>query len=144
MKTASIDYLAQVKKLSVDEQERLLSRMTGKLPKRIKKEKLSLEEAFAIQLELEDEQLQEWRANRAEIEERANKLKVKAAEKLAKLLTNNGETAQVSKSAEKVIAKPVAKETSAKAPVAKPQVVKPAAVKTPAAKNLPAKTPAKK
>ena len=42
MKTASIDYLAQVKKLSVDEQERLLSRMTGKLPKRIKKEKLSL------------------------------------------------------------------------------------------------------
>lgn len=58
---ASPEYLAKVKKLSKAESERLLSRMTGKLPKRLLKEKLSEEEAIAIQLEFEDEQLQEWR-----------------------------------------------------------------------------------
>jgi hypothetical protein len=37
--------------------------MSGKLPKRLQKEKLTREEALAIQLEVEDEQLQEWRKN---------------------------------------------------------------------------------
>ena len=55
------EYLAKVKLLTKKETERLLSRMVGKLPRRLEKDKLSKEEALAIQLELEDEQLQEWR-----------------------------------------------------------------------------------
>jgi hypothetical protein len=37
--------------------------MAGKLPKRLIKDKLSVDEAIAIQLEIEEEQLQEWRKN---------------------------------------------------------------------------------
>ena len=61
MKNVNPEYLAQAQALSEAEQERVLSRMGGKLPKRLEKDKLSREEALAIQLELEDEQLQEWR-----------------------------------------------------------------------------------
>lgn len=61
MKMSNPEYLAKVMQLSVEEQERLLSRMTGKLPRRLEKDKLSREEALAMQMELEDEQLQEWR-----------------------------------------------------------------------------------
>ena len=86
MKTGNIDYIAKAKELTPEEQERLLSRMAGKLPKRLKNEKLSLEEAFAIQLELEDEQLQEWRENVAAIKEKAYKQALKAEEKLAEKL----------------------------------------------------------
>lgn len=55
------DYNSQAKKLNKEQKERLLSRMTGKLPKRLAKDKISENEAIAIQLELEDEQLQEWK-----------------------------------------------------------------------------------
>jgi hypothetical protein len=54
-------YLAKVKLLNKEETERLLSRMGGKLDRRLEKNKLSRDEALAIQMELEDEQLQEWR-----------------------------------------------------------------------------------
>jgi hypothetical protein len=54
-------YLAKAKHLTKEETERLLSRMGGKLDRRLAKDKLSKEEALAIQMELEDEQLQEWR-----------------------------------------------------------------------------------
>lgn len=74
-------YLAQVKLLNMEEQERLLSRMTGKLPRRLEKDKLTREEAMAIQLELEDEQLAEWRKNMQEIKEKEAS---KAAERSAK------------------------------------------------------------
>jgi len=60
-KTSKPEYLAKVKQLTEEEIERLLSRMAGKLPRRLEKDKLSRDEALAIQLELEDEQLQEWR-----------------------------------------------------------------------------------
>jgi hypothetical protein len=53
--------------------EKVLSRMTGKLPKRFLKEKLTKSEAIAIQLELEDELLQEWRENFARAQLRADK-----------------------------------------------------------------------
>lgn len=62
------DYLEKVKQLSETEAERILSRMGGKLPKHFLKDKLSREEALALQLEIEDEQLQEWR-------EKLNKLR---------------------------------------------------------------------
>lgn len=121
MKTVNVDYIAKAKKLSEEDRDRVLSRMGGKLPKRLHKEKLTVEEAIAIQLELEDEQLQEWRANMAVIEEKAAKAKLKADEK-------------ASKAKSKV--KPV------KAPVAAAKVTaKPAIAKKPAAT---AKTPVKK
>ena len=61
MKSAKNEYLEKAGQLSEIETERVLSRMGGKLPKKLDKEKLSQLEALAIQLELEDEQLNEWR-----------------------------------------------------------------------------------
>jgi len=63
MRDSKPEYLEKAHKLSQKERERLLSRMTGKLPRRLEKEKISTDEAIAIQLELEDEQLEEWRKN---------------------------------------------------------------------------------
>jgi hypothetical protein len=77
MSSKTVDYAAQVQKLSVAQKERLLSRMSGKLPKRLAKEKLTEEEAIAIQLELEDEQLQEWKEKVAAIREKEEKKKNK-------------------------------------------------------------------
>ncbi len=77
MTTNTIDYTAQAQKLSVAQKERLLSRMSGKLPKRLAKEKLTELEAIAIQLELEDEQLQEWKEKVASIRAKEEKKKSK-------------------------------------------------------------------
>lgn len=66
-------YLEKVKQLSDEEAERVLSRMGGKLPKRFIKEKLSQDEALALQLEIEDEQLQEWRDKVAKLREEDEK-----------------------------------------------------------------------
>lgn len=60
-KTIKPEYIAKANLLTDEETERLLSRMGGKLPRRIEKRKLSQIEALAIQMELEDEQLKEWR-----------------------------------------------------------------------------------
>ena len=129
MKSINVDYVAKAKKLSEEDRDRVLSRMGGKLPKRLQKEKLTVEEAIAIQLELEDEQLQEWRANMAAIQEKAAKAKAKADEKPAKVKP---------KAAKPVVAKsaPAKKVT----PVAKPAVTtnapaKPAPTAKPAVKK---------
>jgi hypothetical protein len=74
IKTASEHYLERAKRLSEEETERVLSRMGGKLRKRSEKEKVALLEAVAIQLELEDEMLKEWRERFAEIKARHDKL----------------------------------------------------------------------
>ena len=74
-------YVEKVKKLSKAETERLLSRMSGKLPQRLEKDKLSRDEALALQMELEDEQLQEWRSRMAELNHKIEKQKLKDAEK---------------------------------------------------------------
>jgi len=84
MKTASKTYIEKVKLLSAEDQERLLSRMTGKLPKRFQKEKLTKEEALAIQMEVEDEQLQEWRSVMTDMEIKAKKAQEKATKKAEK------------------------------------------------------------
>ena len=89
------NYLAQARKLSEDDAERVLSRMTGKLPRRLHKDKLSKEEALAIQLEIEDEKLQERRKvvhhlrekEKAREEEQAAEGKKSAAAKKAKALS---------------------------------------------------------
>lgn len=70
IKTANDKYLEQAKLLTDEESERLLSRMGGKLRRRQDKEKVSCLEALAIQLELEDEMLMEWRQRVAEIREK--------------------------------------------------------------------------
>jgi hypothetical protein len=77
MTLKKVDYKAQVKTLDAAQKERLLSRMSGKLPKRLAKDKLTEEEALAIQLELEDEQLEEWKAKLASIRAKEEKEKKK-------------------------------------------------------------------
>lgn len=67
MKKASKEYIEKVTNLDGDETDRLLSRMRGKLTRRIEDKKMSIIEAVAIQLELEDEQLEEWRENRVQL-----------------------------------------------------------------------------
>lgn len=78
IKTAKDEYLEQAINLTSEEAERLLSRMSGKLPRRLDKDKVSKLEALAMQLEIEDEQLAEWRERMSEIKE---KHKDKNAEK---------------------------------------------------------------
>jgi len=59
--------------------------MSGKLPRRLEKDKLNNEEALAIQLELEDEQLQEWRKMMTMIREKeAAKLQAQQAKEVKK------------------------------------------------------------
>ena len=70
IKSASQEYLDKAKVLTEEESERLLSRMSGKLPRRLEKDKLSKEDALAFQLEIEDEQLDEWRERMAKIREK--------------------------------------------------------------------------
>lgn len=72
-KNPSEEYLEKAKLLTKEEAEHLLARMRGKLNRRMKDRKVDPLEAVAIQLELEDEELQEWRERWAEITARENK-----------------------------------------------------------------------
>ena len=57
--------------------------MTGKLPRRLERNKLTYEEALALQLELEDEQLAEWCEKMQSLRDKeAEKIKVKPVEKV--------------------------------------------------------------
>ncbi len=73
IKNPSEAFIKLAEELDETSAEKVLSRMTGKLPKRFIKEKLTKNEAIAIQLELEDELLQEWRENFAKAQVRAEK-----------------------------------------------------------------------
>ena len=70
-KTPSDEYLEKAKLLSEEETERLLSRTRTKLLRRLASEKLSALEVVAIQLEIEDEDLNEWREKFAEIKKKS-------------------------------------------------------------------------
>jgi hypothetical protein len=70
IKTANEEYLEKAANLSEEETERLLSRMRGKLTRRLDDKKLSVIEAIAIQLEIDDDQLMEWREKRLQINEK--------------------------------------------------------------------------
>jgi N-acyl-L-homoserine lactone synthetase len=83
-KISKPDYLAKVKRLTKVETERLLSRMGGKLDRRLHKDKLSQDEALAIQLKLEDEQLQEWRNMMRSLKNKEEAKKAEKAKKEAK------------------------------------------------------------
>ncbi len=67
------EYLLKAKKLTKLEAERLFSRMGGKLGRRVDDSKLVPLDALAIQLEIEDEKLKEWRQRCFEIKARDNK-----------------------------------------------------------------------
>lgn len=64
------EYLLKAKKLTKSQTEQLFSRMGGKLGRRLDDNKLIPLEALAIQLEIEDENLKEWRERFAEIKAR--------------------------------------------------------------------------
>ncbi|MEQ1598570.1 MAG: hypothetical protein ABL880_04305 [Methylotenera sp.] len=83
-KKADDQYLEKVKKLSKEQVERLHSRMRNKLSRRAEDEKITELEALAIQLELEDEQLAEWREERRKLNEKLEKQKAKDEEKAKK------------------------------------------------------------
>jgi hypothetical protein len=70
IKSPSKEYLEKAKTLSRKEAERLFSRMGGRLNRKLDENKLSALEVVAIQLELEDEQLKEWRKNFAKVKEK--------------------------------------------------------------------------
>lgn len=66
-KNPSEAYLEKARLLSREETERLLSRTRSKLIRRLEDEKLSALDVVAIQLEIEDEDLNEWREKWAEL-----------------------------------------------------------------------------
>jgi len=66
-KIPSDEYLEIARNLSKEETERLLSRTRSKLIRRLESEKMTALEVVAIQLEIEDEDLNEWREKMAEI-----------------------------------------------------------------------------
>jgi hypothetical protein len=66
-KTPSEQYIEKAKLLTREDAERILSRMRGKLMRRLGDQKIIPLEAVALQLELEDQQLQEWRARLTEL-----------------------------------------------------------------------------
>ena len=101
MKISNKKYLKQAQLLTENEKERLLSRMAGKLPRKLEKEKLSMEEALALQLEFEDEQLQDWREKMHSLKE-----KHKAGEKATVVKTPKAEAKPKVATKPKTAAKP--------------------------------------
>jgi hypothetical protein len=71
MRKPADEYLEKAQQLDQEETERLLARMRSKLMRRLEDKKMSVQEAVAIQLEIEDEDLQEWRARMAEISKKS-------------------------------------------------------------------------
>lgn len=71
MRKPADEYLEKAQQLEQEETERLLARMRSKLMRRLEDKKMSVQEAVAIQLEIEDEELQEWRARMAEISKKS-------------------------------------------------------------------------
>lgn len=70
-KTPSDEYLEKAKLLSKEETELLLSRTRSKLLRRLENEKMTTLEVVALQLEIEDEDLNEWREKMADIRKKA-------------------------------------------------------------------------
>lgn len=70
IKTPNEKYLKEAEKLTKEQKERLLSRMRGKLTRKLESEKLNTVNAIALQLKIEDDDLVEWRKKRNEIKEK--------------------------------------------------------------------------
>ena len=70
-KIPSEEYLEKAKLLTKEETERLLARMRSKIIRKLEDTKLSTLEAVAIQLEIEDEELNEWREKMDQMRKKA-------------------------------------------------------------------------
>lgn len=127
------EYLEKALLLSAAERERVLSRMSGKLPRRLEKDKLSVDEALAIQLEIEDEQLHEWREKMHSLKGAKKEAKPKAEEKSAE--SAKPKTPPKAKSPMKMASSTKASAKAVKKPATKPVTTKPAAVKATLAKT---------
>ncbi len=68
--TPTEKYLVKAALLSREEAEQFFSRMDKKLIRKLEEHKLIPVEVLAIQLEIEDEKLKEWRERFAEIKAR--------------------------------------------------------------------------
>jgi RIO-like serine/threonine protein kinase len=77
MKKPSEEYVEKAKLLSEEETERLMARMRTKLMRRLEDKKMSVPEVVAIQMEIEDEDLTEWRAKMAEMRKTEERKKSK-------------------------------------------------------------------
>jgi hypothetical protein len=75
IKSCKEEYLLKAQRLKKIEADRLMSRMSGKKLKRLQKDGLSPDEILGIQLEIENDQLMEWREKMAAIKESENKKK---------------------------------------------------------------------
>ena len=64
------EYLKRAEGLTADERDRLLCRMRGKLARRVEDKKRTKIAALAIQLEVEDTELIEWREKMNEIKQK--------------------------------------------------------------------------
>lgn len=72
-KKPSNEYLDKANLLTKEEAERLLSRVRSKLMRRLDDKRLSEQEVVAIQLEIEDEALNEWRKRMSDISSTTNR-----------------------------------------------------------------------
>jgi len=61
------EYIEKAKALSKEDAERIFSRMHGKLERNVNHYRIAPLEAVAMQLQREDEDLEEWRANVAKL-----------------------------------------------------------------------------
>jgi len=76
IKTPAEEYVEKAKLLTEQEAERLMSRVRAKLMRRLEDKKISDLEVVAIQLQIEDQALNEWREKMAEIRERHKEQRV--------------------------------------------------------------------
>ena len=83
-KSPSDEYLEKASKLSKIQTDRLLSRSRNKLVRRMLDNELSPLEVAAIQMQIEDEDLAEWRLRMAEIQQKEADKAAKAAAKAEK------------------------------------------------------------
>jgi hypothetical protein len=77
IKSCKEEFLLKAQRLKKIEADRLMSRMSGKKLKKLQKDGLSSEEILGIQLEIENDQLVEWREKMAAISESETKKKTK-------------------------------------------------------------------
>jgi hypothetical protein len=77
IKSCKEEFFMKAQRLKKIEADRLMSRMSGKKLKKLEKEGLSTEEILGIQLEIENDQLMEWREKMAAVKESEAKKKIK-------------------------------------------------------------------
>lgn len=72
-RTPKDEYLERARCLPGNEIERLLLRMRGKLRRRLEEERLSPLEVIALQLEIDDDDLNAWRARMSELKAKSSR-----------------------------------------------------------------------